>query len=97
MSALILLGAALLSLGGQVLYAAPKGNAQMEAQAPKAVNLNKATAEELVAISGIGPALADRIIQYRTEHGPFAHVDDLNNVRGIGEAKFQKTRSQITV
>ena len=79
------------------LDAAPKAEAQMDVQAPSAVNINTATAEELEAIRGIGPAIAERIIQYRSEHGPFAHAEDLTNIRGIGEAKFQKIKEQVTI
>ena len=77
------------------LYAAPKPEAHAKATA--VVNVNKAAAEELQAIRGIGPALAERIIQYRDEHGPFKKVDDLTAVHGIGEAKLEKMKSQISI
>ncbi len=61
------------------------------------VNLNTATAAELEALPGIGPALAQRIIEYRTQHGPFASVDDLLAVSGIGPAKLEQLRPYVTV
>jgi len=48
------------------------------------VDVNRADAEELTALPGIGPALATRIVAYREEHGPFTSVDDLERVQGIG-------------
>ena len=61
------------------------------------VNVNKASAEELQVIRGIGPSLAERIIQYRDEHGRFEKVEDLVKVRGIGEAKFEKIKEQVSL
>lgn len=54
-------------------------------------------ASELEALPGIGPALAARIVEYRDGHGPFASVDDLTDVPGIGPAKLEALRSQATV
>ena len=48
------------------------------------VDVNHATADELISLPGIGPALAGRIITYREEHGPFASLDELERVQGIG-------------
>ena len=50
------------------------------------VNVNTATAEELETLTGIGPSLAQAIIDYRTEHGAFRTAEDMLNVKGIGEA-----------
>jgi len=61
------------------------------------VNINKADAEALQNIRGIGPALAKRIVDHRSEFGPFKSADDLAKVRGIGEAKLQKMKNQIAV
>lgn len=54
---------------------------------PLPVPLNSASAEHLCAISGVGPKLAQKIIEYRTEHGPFKSEADLRKVPGIGEKK----------
>ncbi|MEA3459697.1 MAG: helix-hairpin-helix domain-containing protein, partial [Chloroflexota bacterium] len=61
------------------------------------VNINTATAEELETLPGIGPAFAQRIIEYRQEKGPFASIEDIEKVKGIGEATFEKLRDLITV
>ncbi len=61
------------------------------------VDLNTATADQLDALPGIGPVLAERILDYRTAHGPFRSVDQLREVSGIGEAKYQTLRDAVTV
>lgn len=61
------------------------------------ININTAGAAELDKLSGVGPALAERIIQYRTEHGPFAMPEDLQNVSGIGPKTYEKMAAQVTV
>ena len=77
------------------LHAAPRADAQVSA--PVIVNINKAGAEELDKIRGVGPAMAKRIIEFRDQNGPFKTVDDLVQVRGIGGSKLQKIKDQITV
>ena len=61
------------------------------------VDLNQATAVELQGLPGVGPATADAIIDHRDRHGPFRSVDDLIEVRGIGEAKLEQIRPQAMV
>jgi competence protein ComEA len=61
------------------------------------VDLNTATAEELDTLPGIGPATAAAILAYREQHGRFASVDELLEVRGIGEAKLEQLRASVTV
>ena len=61
------------------------------------ININTATSEELQTLPRIGPALAQRIIEYRQISGGFSTVDDLTNVKGIGEKTLEKIRASITV
>ncbi len=61
------------------------------------LDLNTATATDLDALPGIGPVLAQRIVDWRTEHERFASVDQLREVTGIGEAKFEDLRGAVTV
>ncbi len=61
------------------------------------ININTASATEFETLSGIGEVLAAAIVDYRTENGPFASVDDLENVSGIGPATLEEIRDQVTV
>ena len=62
------------------------------------VNINSADAAHLEAeLIGVGADKAAAIIQYREDHGPFASVDDLVNVKGIGEKTIEKNRENLTV
>ena len=62
-----------------------------------AVNINTATKEQLDSLKGIGPTKAQAIIDYRTKHGPFKSVDDLEKVPGIGPGTMKEIRNDITV
>lgn len=61
------------------------------------VNINTADASRLDTLPGIGPALAQRIIEYRELHGPFKSLEDLKNVSGIGDKKFDDLKDKITI
>jgi len=61
------------------------------------VNLNTASATDLEGLPGIGAKTAARIIEYRQKNGPFKKVEELMNVRGVGEKNFLKLKPQITV
>ena len=61
------------------------------------INVNTASATELESLSGIGEVLAATIIEYRTQNGPFASVEDLMDVSGIGPATLEEIRDQVTV
>jgi competence protein ComEA len=60
------------------------------------VSLSTATLEQLDALPGVGPITAQKIIDYRTEHGSFASVDDLDAVPGIGPARIDELRDLVT-
>ena len=61
------------------------------------VDINSATLSELDALPGVGPSTAQAIIDYRTANGPYASVDDLLNVRGIGPSKLAAMRARVRV
>ena len=61
------------------------------------VNINSADESKLDELPGVGPSTAQKIIQYRKENGEFKSIDELKNVSGIGEAKFQKIKDLICV
>ncbi len=64
---------------------------------PGTININTATLEELDVLPGIGPAIAQRIIDYRSQNGAFKQIDDLKKVRGIGDALFSQIKDMVTV
>jgi competence protein ComEA len=61
------------------------------------VNLNTATAAQLDALPGVGASTAQRIVEYRQKNGPFKKIEELMNVKGIGEKSFLKLKPLITV
>ena len=86
-------------LGKPDLIAVPKDKhpqnrttAQRVPNTPELLNINTATVEELQTLPNIGEATAQRIIDYRTQHGNFASVDALQNVKGIGPKTLEKFR-----
>lgn len=64
---------------------------------PSKININTATVAELDTLPGIGPALAQRIVDYRTQNGDFKTIEDIKKVRGIGDALFNQIKDLITV
>ncbi|WP_457029879.1 helix-hairpin-helix domain-containing protein [Kitasatospora sp. P5_F3] len=76
--------------GGAVPGAAPGARAGP-------VNLNLATKEQLDALPGVGPTLAERILQHRQEHGPFRSLDQLRQISGIGDRKYAELRALLTL
>lgn len=70
---------------------------QKEETKQKKVNINTALQAELETLSGIGTSTANKIIAYRKEKGTFNKIEDIKNVSGIGEVKFEKIKDYITV
>ncbi len=70
---------------------------QTETALPGKLNINMATVKELAMLPGIGDAYAQRIVEYRENNGPFLSINDLMNVKGIGEKRFESISDYITV
>ena len=68
-----------------------------QATAPVHLNINTASAKEIEALPGIGPVIAERIVAYREQNGPFKRREDLMMVSGISEKKYEEIRSMIVV
>lgn len=77
--------------------AAPPGGAGAAAGAPGRLHLNTATAAELDGLPGLGPVLAQRIVDHRSRHGPFTTVDELDDVPGIGPATAAELAELVDV
>jgi competence protein ComEA len=80
---------------GQAIVAAGGGGTGATPSAP--VSLNSGTLEQLETLDGIGPSLAQRIIDYRTAHGGFRSIADLDQVSGIGPARLAALRGHVTL
>jgi competence protein ComEA len=61
------------------------------------ININKANSEELQTITGIGPSLASKIIEYRETNGKFNSIEELKNVSGIGDKKYETIKEYVTL
>ena len=88
-------------LGAMPSAAAPGQTKDQGQAAPKppltVVNINTASASDFEALPGIGAKTATRIVDYRQKNGPFKKVEELMNIRGIGEKNFLKLKPQLTV
>ena len=73
------------------------GNEDKTANKTIKVNINTATSEKLQSLPGIGESIANRIITYRKENGKFSKIEDLTNVSGIGDSKFNNIKSYVFV
>ncbi len=74
---------------------APVESGEREVLMERSIDINKAGREELEKLPGIGPVLAERILQYRAENGEFLDIEELKAVEGIGEKTFEKLRDFI--
>jgi len=72
-------------------------DAQQAAAGKAKVNINVASLNELQALPRIGPKIAQRILDFRKEHGPFKRVEELMKVKGIGEKMFGQLKDLITI
>jgi competence protein ComEA len=84
---------------GSLPAAAPSAEATLTdgGSLDQKVNINTADTKQLVTLPGIGEALAKRIVDYRSKNGSFASVEDLKNVSGIGDKKFEELADKICV
>jgi competence protein ComEA len=88
---------------GQHVYVPHLGEESLPVEPPSAqsapggkVNINTADLKTLESLPGIGPVMAQRIVDYRQAHGPFANIEDVMEVSGIGPSTFEKMRALIT-
>lgn len=72
-------------------------NAVPSNNSTQTININKATEKEFETLPGIGPSLASKIIEYRNQNGKFESIEDIKNVNGIGDNKYEKIKDLITV
>ena len=88
-----------LFLGKPDFIAVPNENQPQQSvqDKPALLNINTASAEELESLSGIGPQMAQKIVQYREEHGNFTSVEALTEVKGLGEKTLEKLKPFISV
>jgi len=63
----------------------------------KRININEADEAALIELKGVGPSLAKRIVDYRTENGRFGSVEELKEVKGIGEKLLNRVRGEVSV
>jgi competence protein ComEA len=90
----------LVSLFAAAPHAAAQTASRASAKAAPAagiVNINTASATDLEGLPGIGAKTAARIVEYRQKNGPFKKIEELMNVRGVGEKNFLKLKPQISV
>jgi competence protein ComEA len=70
---------------------------QTKPQSTEKVNLNTASLEQLQTLPGIGPAMAKRVVEYRAKVGKFTKIEEILNVKGIGEKRFQQMKDRLVV
>ena len=85
------------ALAQQTPVIAPKSSPKAQVKADGVINLNTANAADLESLPGIGKSTAQRIVEYRQKSGGFKKIEELMNVKGIGEKSFLKIKSRLTV
>ncbi len=93
----LLLAAPVVALPQDKPASAPPAQASASTSSKPAINLNVATIEQLETLPGIGRKTAERILEYRTKNSGFKRIEDLMNVKGIGEKSFLKLKPLISV
>lgn len=84
-------------ISSEASEAESSSGAQTDETVREKININTATKEQLIALPEIGEVIAQRIIDYRNEYGGFDTISEIKNVKGIGDAKFNKIKDMITV
>ena len=91
---------------GEKLYIPSKNEEEQEyitqgkdnmSEGQSKININSAQIEELITLPGVGEATANKIIEYRKENGKFKKIEDLKNVPGIGDSKYENIKTMIRV
>ena len=87
----------LATMGGTVAEGQAKGNSKAASAITPPININTATAAQLEALPGIGARTAQAIVDHRQKNGGFKKIEELMNVKGIGEKSFLKLKPMVTV
>lgn len=75
----------------------PVGTSADQSSPAGKINLNSATVSQLDSLKGIGPTYAQRIIEYREANGGFKTIEEVKNVKGIGDKTFEKFKDEVTI
>ncbi len=89
--------AALVFLGSWPIAAQRSTKPPVVAPTAETINLNSATTAQIASLPGIGQKTAELVVQYREKNGPFKKIEEIMNVRGIGEKSFLRIKDRLTV
>jgi competence protein ComEA len=96
-SALVLIAAVVFISSPLAAQRGTKPSVSAAVASTEVVNLNSATALQIASLPGIGPKTAELIVQYRVKNGPFKKIEEIMNVRGVGEKSFLKIKERLAV